>query len=279
MARSSFLFFASLLLAPAAGGGAEAASKPSSSGPATTGRLPFRQALQPFLEKHCTGCHGGEKPKAGISFERRGEVPSVQQDARTWEKALAALRTRKMPPKSRPAPEASELLSAIAWLEAEFAALDCGGPPDPGRPTIRRLNRSEYNNTIGDLLAMDFQPADDFPSDDLGYGFDNIGDVLSLPPLLMEKYLLAAEKIVERALVVDPITQPVLTRYEADFLKATGPTGPAAKKAVVLLPGAEIRAKPEITEDGDYVLRVRAAGRKGGAEPIRLALKVDGKEV
>ena len=66
------------------------------------------------------------------------------------------------------------------------------GARDPGRVTIRRLNRAEYNNTIRDLLGVDFQPADDFPSDDVGYGFDNIGDVLSMPPILLEKYLSAA---------------------------------------------------------------------------------------
>jgi hypothetical protein len=72
------------------------------------------------------------------------------------------------------------------------------GPRDPGRVTLRRLNRAEYNNTIRDLLGVDFQPAKDFPADDVGYGFDNIGDVLSLPPILMEKYLSAAEQVVEQ---------------------------------------------------------------------------------
>src|SRR5204862_6936859 len=76
---------------------------------------------------------------------------------------------------------------------------DCTGPRDPGRVTIRRLNRAEYNNTIRDLVGVDFKPAADFPTDDVGYGFDNIGDVLSLPPLLMEKYLAAAEKVIEEA--------------------------------------------------------------------------------
>ena len=70
--------------------------------------------------------------------------------------------------------------------------------------TIRRLNRAEYNNTIRDLVGVDFHPADDFPSDDVGYGFDNIGDVLSMPPILMEKYLAAAETISEEAIVVEP---------------------------------------------------------------------------
>src|SRR5262245_50806981 len=98
MARFAPQIFSSLFLASSAALGAEDPPKVSASPRAPAARPPLRQALQPFLEKHCTGCHGGEKPKAGISFERRGEEPSVQKDPRTWEKALAALRGRKMPP-------------------------------------------------------------------------------------------------------------------------------------------------------------------------------------
>src|SRR6266542_3399531 len=79
---------------------------------------------------------------------------------------------------------------------------DCDHP-DPGRVTLRRLNRAEYNNTIRDLVGVDFQPADDFPADDSGYGFDNIGDVLSLPPALLEKYLAAARRILNKAFVIE----------------------------------------------------------------------------
>ena len=87
------------------------------------------------------------------------------------------------------------------WIKSALKADDCGRTFDPGRVTIRRLNRAEYNNTIRDLVGIDFHPADDFPSDDVGYGFDNIGDVLSMPPILMEKYLAAAETISEEAIV------------------------------------------------------------------------------
>lgn len=87
-------------------------------------------------------------------------------------------------------------------MSDELAKLDNSGRRDPGRVTIRRLNRAEYNNTIRDLLGIDFRPADDFPSDDVGYGFGSIGDVLSMPPILLEQYLAAAEQIVDRAIHV-----------------------------------------------------------------------------
>jgi hypothetical protein len=106
-----------------------------------------------------------------------------------------------MPPEDRPQPTADESARLITSIKAALERDDCGRPGNPGRVTIRRLNRAEYNNTIRDLVGVDFRPADEFPADDVGYGFDNIGDVLSLPPLLMEKYLFAAETISERAIV------------------------------------------------------------------------------
>ena len=93
-----------------------------------------------------------------------------------------------MPPEDRPQPKPGDIQAVVGWIDAELAKADRGRGVDPGRVTIRRLNRNEYNNTIRDLVGLDFHPADDFPSDDVGYGFDNIGDVLSIPPILMEKY-------------------------------------------------------------------------------------------
>src|ERR1700731_873658 len=101
---------------------------------------------------------------------------------------------------------------ALSILAA--ATLLVTAKPDPGRVTARRLNRYEYNNTIHDLLAINLRPADDFPADDSGYGFDNIGDVLSLSPVLMEKYLAAAEKIAKAAIVADQLPKPSLVKLK-----------------------------------------------------------------
>ena len=103
-----------------------------------------------------------------------------------------------MPPKSKPQPAEEERDRLVAWIDATLART-VPIKKDPGRVTMRRLNRAEYNNTIRDLVGVKFQPAEDFPSDDVGYGFDNIGDVLSLSPILLEKYLAAADKIVDQA--------------------------------------------------------------------------------
>ena len=97
-----------------------------------------------------------------------------------------------MPPEPRPKPTVAEVDAFVASVNGVFARADRDRKPDPGRVTLRRLNRTEYSNTVHDLVGVDFNPAEDFPSDDVGHGFDNIGDVLSLSPVLMERYLAAA---------------------------------------------------------------------------------------
>ena len=102
-----------------------------------------------------------------------------------------------MPPADHePRPSGAEAATLVQWIDQAVFDVDCGHTHDPGHVTIRRLNRAEYNNTIRDLIGVSLRPADDFPSDDVGNGFDNMGDVLSLSPLLLEKYLTAAESVI-----------------------------------------------------------------------------------
>ena len=137
--------------------------------------------------------------------------------------AAAALewdeRTMMPPGNAEYRAEQTTLLSGMIherWTDEAFvgnvAELAAGSADDGAASdaavTIRRLNRSEYNNTIRDLVGVDFQPAEDFPSDDVGHGFDNIGDVLTLSPILVERYLAAAESIMQRAIVPTPPKSP-----------------------------------------------------------------------
>src|SRR6266478_8015535 len=157
----------------------------------------FVKHVRPLLSEYCYGCHG-EKKKGGLDFRIYTSESTTLRDRQVFEKVLAKLQAHEMPPENKPQPTAAECELITNWVTSCFFKCDCNHP-DPGRITIRRLNRAEYNNTIRDLIGVDFQPADDFPADDSGYGFDNIGDVLSMPPLLLEKYLAAAAKIVALA--------------------------------------------------------------------------------
>jgi hypothetical protein len=182
--------------------------------PAT--RPGFKQDVLPLLERYCTKCHGGMRPRAGVAFDRFKDEESAISNRTLWEKVTDNLRSGDMPPPAKPRPTPAELERLNTWLDAAVFRSDCKGPKDPGRVTIRRLNRAEYNNTIHDLVGISFQPANDFPADDVGYGFDNIGDVLSMPPLLMEKYLAAAEKIVEKAFQSPEVRKRILIRDGKD---------------------------------------------------------------
>ncbi|HLG97770.1 MAG TPA: DUF1592 domain-containing protein [Bryobacteraceae bacterium] len=131
---------------------------------------------------------------------------------------------------------------------------------DPEHVTARRLNRAEYNDTVRDLLAIDFQPAADFPADDFGNGFDNIGDVLSLSPLLMEKYLSAAEKIAQAAILPPPIPKPTIVRH-----------GRGENRGSLKSPGLIVSHR--FPAEADYTFVVSVGGRP---DPLRLAFSLDG---
>ena len=172
-----------------------------------------------------------------------------------------------MPPEGKPQPSRQEIEAVAQWIDAALNQADCGGDVDPGRVTIRRLNRAEYNNTIRDLVGIDFRPADDFPSDDVGYGFDNIGDVLTIPPILMEKYLAAAEAIAEHAIVAGSSRdrsrngrpQRAMTgrRYSDDDARFSRPG-----RDLVTYTAAR---------NGNYIVRVRrSASRPARAGPMAL---------
>jgi hypothetical protein len=159
----------------------------------------FVDQVVPFLATHCNGCHGGDDPEADLSLARFETSANVQDEYALWERVLRVIEHREMPPADQTQPAEETLIEIGGAIRAQLQSFDCSGQQRPGRVTIRRLNRSEYNNTIRDLVGVAFRPADDFPSDDVGYGFDNMADVLSMSPILLEKYLSAAEGIVDQA--------------------------------------------------------------------------------
>jgi len=142
---------------------------------------------------YCYSCHVGPKAPAGLNLLALNEA-SFDKDGATWEKMLRKLRSREMPPAGRPRPDTATYQALVSYIESERDRA-AEAKPNPGRPTLHRLNRAEYANAIRDLLALEIDVSELLPADEIGYGFDNIGDVLSVSPLLMERYLAAASRI------------------------------------------------------------------------------------
>lgn len=230
-------------------------------------------------------CHSGKEASANLRFEKLDGADTITKHRKVWKKVAANILQRKMPPADQDRPEEDEIAQVTTWLREELGRFDCSSRHDPGRVTIRRLNRVEYNKTIRDLVGIDFTPTDDFPTDDVGYGFDNIGDVLSLSTLLLEKYVKAAEQIVARAIVTDDPHRPVITRLEKDALGLSGGNG-GAGSGIVLEDGTRLITglgsafcDHYLRTQGDYIVRIKAYGEQAGPEPVRMSVQLDGRFV
>lgn len=258
---------------PARNGGAAPRKDAAKSAPA--GKESYQQKVAPLVAKYCLDCHSAKDPMAGISLEGFANDAAVVKARALWTRVAERVRTGEMPPKGSPQLSEAEKAQLTGWVEERMAAVDCD-VKDPGRVTMRRLNRNEYNNTIRDLLGVDVRAADDFPSDDVGYGFDNIGDVLSVSPILMEKYIAAADKVV-RAAIVTPDAAPV--RFEAERLNETGGDGTAAGDARNLFTNGEVTVDHAFPQEGEYDIKVRAWQQAGGPDPAKMVIRLDGKDL
>ena len=170
----------------------DAASPHASAG---TSAVADRQAV---LTKYCFMCHNEKLKSGGLALSTL-DLANLGKNPEKWEKVVRKLRTGAMPPGKMPRPDKATTETIVSGIESELdqAALD---NPNPGRPSLQRLNRSEYRNAIRDLLALDIDAASMLPADAAGYGFDNNADALSLSPALTERYLGAAAKISQMAL-------------------------------------------------------------------------------
>jgi hypothetical protein len=241
----------------------------------------FAQTVQPLLKKYCYDCHGGKETHAELNLTRYQASGHVLEGRKVWQSALAKVRAREMPPEDAPSqPTAAERARLAEGLEKVLASLDCNGSPNPGRVTLRRLTRYEYRNSVRDLTGIDYPLADDFPADDTGYGFDNIGDVLSLPPILFEKYLDAAERIAAKAIVIPPVSKEQTTVVGASDMKVErGRVDDAGLNRRALMNNATLSHTWTVDRGGQYELSVEGGGDQAGPEAPRMAVLLDGKQL
>lgn len=155
----------------------------------------FQGTMEPFLSQHCLACHNENLKSGNLNLATYLLGSAAVEHPEVWDRVLGMVSQGKMPPAGMPAPSETERGAVTNWIETFLNRVGFERHADPGRVMARRLNRVEYNNTIRDLLGVSARPADEFPVDDSGYGFDNIADVLTISPMLMEKYLAAANKV------------------------------------------------------------------------------------
>ncbi len=193
-----FPFFAAFTLLSAAGGLVCRAVEP---GPA------LHPEVKALLKERCYDCHADGEKKGEVSFDTAASDEALLADKDLWFRVLKNVRGGLMPPPGKGQPTAEQKAQLAGWIKADVFQLDVK-QPDPGRVTVRRLNRTEYRNTIRDLTGVDFRVEDEFPADDSGKGFDNNGDVLTIPTMLLEKYLAAAKSITREAVPQASVVMP-----------------------------------------------------------------------
>jgi hypothetical protein len=240
----------------------------------------FTTTVKPFLEQNCYMCHNGTLQSGGLNLESYRSAGAAMADREHWTHVLDKLQTGQMPPASSPQPPAAEKEAVTDWVAAELART--APKPSAGRVTARRLNRSEYNNTVRDLLGVDFQPGDDFPPDDTGYGFDDIGDVLSMSPALLSKYLSAADKVARDAVYGPRALKPTLAKEEPWYIDFTTRTemSPAGYDETGLNSNQALHVIHRFPAEGDYdIVALLRGTRPGPSDPLHVAFWIDGRQL
>lgn len=209
---SRVLAFSALVLATAIHAGARTEPVPADAA-ATVPAMPSEQAamIEPMLDQYCSRCHNDFDLVAGLSVtDLRADDIRAGRNGEAWEKILRRVAAGEMPPHSKPQPDPSMRAAFVRWLEDSRAAYAAANP-DPGEATLRRLNRFEYANAVRDLLALDVDFSRELPQDNSGYGFDNMADVLTVSPTLMERYVAVAGKVGRLATGLTPRREFVTT--------------------------------------------------------------------
>lgn len=232
----------------------------------------FRDQLQPLLRAYCFECHGNDDAQGDVHLEKYGSVKELTADRKEWFRALKQVQLGTMPPEDGPKMDSATRARMVKLIDELANSVDCVRNPNPGKVTLRRLNREEYRNTIRDLTGVDYTPARGFPGDDVGYGFDNIGDVLSLPPLLMEKYLDAAEAISGKAIYTPPPPEIYEIAKTPDKLIGSEKFS-TSSSAVNLYSSGTVSIAPELPFGGEFVVTITASATQAGNEPAKMEVK------
>ena len=236
----------------------------------------FRKDVQPFLEKYCYDCHGNDKTKADLNLELFKDASGFYRDQRLWRQVVTQVVAGEMPPPERKTrPTHAEIEGLQGHVRGLLNQAVAQAKVDPGKVTVRRLNRTEYNNTIRDLCYVDGNFSVDFPADDTGYGFDNIGDVLTFSPVHLERFIAAAKAVAERAMPTEEQKLDVLNVDGYNLL----PRG-RSEDQMRVFNAATLTAAFEAPREGEYIFRALLVGMANPGDPAAVVnLVVDGKTI
>lgn len=236
--------------------------------------------LIPYMTKYCVECHGTESQEGGVAVHDLKSADELLKNRKKWERVYRMINAGAMPPSGHdPKPEEADREQVAEILYDELFNFDCNLIHHVGRSTLHRLNRAEYNNTIRDLFGLSITPADKFPQDDVGEGFDNIGDVLSVPPLLMEKYLDAAEEVAAAVIDTRDFSKGVNQTFDSgQFVSSLGAISTQERFAVLATNGT-LSVKFNAVANGKYAIRIEAGATQAGDEQAKMGLQIDGQQV
>lgn len=232
----------------------------------------YEQSVRPVLMENCGGCHSPTNPKNRIDFLKAETARGIESRRGMWRSVAHQLRNRTMPPVASKLSE-DDRLRIAAWVEGRLRETACAAGDFAGTVAPRRLNRREYHNTIRDLLGVDLAVTELFPADESGgAGFDTNGETLYLPPMLLERYLEAAGKVLDRAIVTPPLNKKFAAMEMEPRLSAPPMTN--GKPGRMLRPGEELTASFPIFLEGQYSLRVSV--ERPAQTAFQMQVNVDG---
>ena len=266
---SALLIGAGTLVPPAR---LQAAAAPAAQQADTSRGTSVPSDYRVVLDRYCVTCHNDRLRTANLSLDAN-DFDRVGHNTESWEKVIQKLRSGTMPPAGRPRPEPETYEAFASWLETTIDDA-AAATPKPGRPTARRLNRTEYTNVVRDLLALEIDGRALLPADDMAYGFDNNADMLPVSSALLERYMSAAAKV-SRLAVGDPAIRPSVTTYNVSRLRLqdsrASPDLPFGSRGGVTVPHF-------FPLDAEYVVTARLRGRRF-REPHQLDIRLDGGRI
>ena len=244
----------------------------------------FERTVQPFFKEHCTRCHGGKKQKGDLRMDTLARDFAAPPVAMHWADIMDRISAAEMPPEDEDQPKADEAARVVEWIAAQLTEAEAARGATAERVTFHKLTRAEYANTIRDLLGVTYDASDPagLPEDPDWQGFERLGAVLTLSPAHVEKYLAAAETVLNEVLALGPQKKPEVTRWTAadkrsrgDVTEALAAKGIADKVRMDIVPnnGALDAHDLRVTTTGDYAVRVKVSGlRPAGGRAARLRI-------